>query len=207
MAVKASVLSELQRRILKAEAALREKEEENDILQQRLQQYERRWSEYEQKMRSMEEVWQKQMKSLQSSLSVAKKSLSMDDAERSSKGSAEHGWDSNGGSRIATNGALVSRLTPQEMSLSLNVISHLAKEFEQHSQVFADDANFLVEVKAGKAEASLNPEGELKRLKQTFELWKKDYNLRLREAKAIILRLGSDETNSEKAKRTWWGRL
>ncbi|KAG2241874.1 hypothetical protein Bca52824_096281 [Brassica carinata] len=36
--VKASVLSELQRRVLKSEAALREKEEENDILQQRLQQ-------------------------------------------------------------------------------------------------------------------------------------------------------------------------
>lgn len=48
--VKASVLSELQRRVLKSEAALREKEEENDILQQRLQQYENRWSEYETKM-------------------------------------------------------------------------------------------------------------------------------------------------------------
>ncbi|KAI4328584.1 hypothetical protein L6164_020924 [Bauhinia variegata] len=47
--------------------ALREKEEENDILHQRLQQYENRWSEYELKMKSMEEVWQKQMRSLQSS--------------------------------------------------------------------------------------------------------------------------------------------
>jgi len=207
VAVKASVLSELQRRILKAEAALREKEEENDILQQRLQQYERRWSEYEQKMRSMEEVWQKQMKSLQSSLSIAKKSLSMDDAERSSEGSAGRSWDTNSGTHIATNGALASRLTPREMSASLNVISRLAEEFEQRSQVFADDANFLVEVKSGKAEASLNPERELRRLKQTFELWKKDYNLRLREAKAMILKLASGEANSDKAKRKWWGRL
>ncbi|CAH1437930.1 unnamed protein product [Lactuca virosa] len=41
--VKSSYLAELQRRILKAEAGLREKEEENDILHQRLQQYESRW--------------------------------------------------------------------------------------------------------------------------------------------------------------------
>ncbi|CAH1417287.1 unnamed protein product [Lactuca virosa] len=41
--VKSSYLAELQRRILKAEAGLREKEEENDILYQRLQQYESRW--------------------------------------------------------------------------------------------------------------------------------------------------------------------
>ncbi|GAV71741.1 hypothetical protein CFOL_v3_15231 [Cephalotus follicularis] len=80
--VKASFLAQLQRRVLKAEAALREKEEENDILHQRLQQYERRWSEYELKMKSMEEVWQKQMRSLQSSLSIAKKSLAIDDSER-----------------------------------------------------------------------------------------------------------------------------
>lgn len=212
MPVKASVLSELQRRILKAEAALREKEEENDILQQRLQQYECRWSGYEQKMQSMEEVWQKQMKSLQSSLAIAKKSLSIDDdAEGSSEGSADRSWDSNR-SHIGANGALGPRLTPREMNAremnaSLNVISRLAEEFEQRSQVFADDASFLIEVKSGKAEASLNPERELRRVKQNFELWKKDFNLRLREAKLIILKLGSDEANSDKAKKKWWGRL
>ena len=95
--MKASFLAELQRRVLKAEAALREKEEENDILHQRLQQYESRWSEYELKMKSMEEVWQKQMRSLQSSLSIAKKSLAIDDSERNSDASVnasdERDWD------------------------------------------------------------------------------------------------------------------
>jgi myosin-5 len=96
--VKASFLAELQRRVLKAEAGLREKEEENDILHQRLQQYDSRWSEYELKMKSMEEVWQKQMRSLQSSLSIAKKSLAMDDSERNSDASVnasddkEYSW-------------------------------------------------------------------------------------------------------------------
>ncbi|XP_078448570.1 myosin-1-like [Wolffia australiana] len=73
--VKASVLADLQRRVLRAEAGLREKEEENDLLYQRVEQYETRWAEYEQKMRSMEEVWQRQLTSLQTSLSTAKKVL------------------------------------------------------------------------------------------------------------------------------------
>jgi myosin-5 len=44
------------------------------------------------------------------------------------------------------------------MSASLSVISRLAEEFEQRSQVFGDDAKFLVEVKSGQVDASLNPE-------------------------------------------------
>ncbi|XP_072962124.1 myosin-1-like [Typha angustifolia] len=210
--VKASVLAELQRRILKAEAALREKEEENDILHQKLQQYDNRWLEYEQKMRSMEEVWQKQMRSLQSSLSIAKKSLAMDDAERISDASVEQSWDSNT-NHVATRRRedsgthLGSRVLDREMSAGLSVISRLAEEFEQRSQVFVDDTKFLVEVKSGQAEASLNPERELRRLKQNFESWKKDFNLRLRETKVILNKLGTDEANSDKVKRKWWGRL
>ncbi|KAJ4731501.1 Myosin-related family protein [Rhynchospora pubera] len=71
--VKASFLLELQRRIMKSETSLKEKDEQNEVLHQRLQQYENRWSEYENKMKSMEEMWQKQMRSLQSSLTIAKK--------------------------------------------------------------------------------------------------------------------------------------
>ncbi|KAI3731757.1 hypothetical protein L1987_62946 [Smallanthus sonchifolius] len=102
--VKSSYLAELQRRILKAEAGLKEKEEENDILLQRLQQYESRWSQYELKMKSMEDVWQKQMLSLQSSLSIAKKSLSLNDSERNSDASINTLTnDENNPARDATN--------------------------------------------------------------------------------------------------------
>ncbi|KAK9935768.1 hypothetical protein M0R45_022853 [Rubus argutus] len=204
--VKSSFLAELQRRVLKAEAALREKEEENDILHQRLQQYESRWSEYELKMKSMEEVWQKQMRSLQSSLSIAKKSLAIDDSSRNSDasvnasddrdyswdtGSNHKGQDSNGG---------------RPMSAGLSVISRLTEEFDQRSQVFGDDAKFLVEVKSGQVEASLDPDRELRRLKQMFEAWKKDYGARLRETKVVLTKLGNEEGTVDRAKKKWWGR-
>ena len=55
-------------RVIKAEATLQQKEEENTALREQLQQFETRWSEYEVKMKSMEEMWQKQMASLQVSL-------------------------------------------------------------------------------------------------------------------------------------------
>ncbi|CAH2053262.1 unnamed protein product [Thlaspi arvense] len=209
--VKASVLSELQRRVLKAEAALREKEEENDILQQRLQQYENRWSEYETKMKSMEEIWQKQMRSLQSSLSIAKKSLAVEDSARNSDASVNASdatdWDSSSNnfrSQMSNGGG--SRQQP--MSAGLSVIGRLAEEFEQRAQVFGDDAKFLVEVKSGQVEANLNPDRELRRLKQMFETWKKDYGGRLRETKLILSKLGSEESSGsmEKVKRKWWGR-
>ncbi|KAL7001573.1 Myosin-1, partial [Sarracenia purpurea var. burkii] len=201
--VKTSFLAELQRRVLKAEAAQREKEEENDILHQRLQQYEDRWSEYELKMKSMEEVWQKQMRSLQSSLSIAKKSLAIDDSERNSDSSVnlnDDSWDT--GSNFK--GPETNGLRP--MSAGLSVISRLAEEFEQRSQVFGDDAKFLVEVKSGQVEASLNPDRELRRLKQMFEAWKKDYGARLRETKVILHKLGNEEGTGDKVRKKWWGR-
>ncbi|KAL3840520.1 hypothetical protein ACJIZ3_025111 [Penstemon smallii] len=194
--VKASFLAELQRRVIRAEATLREKEEENDILHQRLQQYESRWSEYEVKMKSMEEVWQKQMRSLQSSLSIAKKSLAFDDdSKRNSDASVngneetESSWESNGGGRSST---------------GLSVIGRMAEEFEQRSRVFGDDAKFLVEVKSGQVDAmSLDPDNELRRLKQMFEGWKKDYGTRLRETKVILNKLGNEE---DKVRKKWWGK-
>lgn len=205
--VKSSYLAELQRRVLKAEAALREKEEETDILYQRLQQYENRWSEYELKMKSMEEVWQKQMRSLQSSLSIAKKSLALDESERNSDASVNAGderetsWDT--GSNFRSH---ESNGHHRPMSTGLSVISRLTEEFEQRSQVFGDDAKFLVEVKSGQAEANLDPDRELRRLKQMFEAWKKDYGSRLRETKVILHKLGSDDQVTADKRKKWWGR-
>lgn len=204
--VKSSFLAELQRRVLKAEASLREKEEENDILRQRLQQYENRWSEYEMKMKSMEEVWQKQMRSLQSSLSIAKRSLAMDDSGRNSDASVnasddkDYSWDTGSNHKGPESNGV------RPMSAGLSVISRLAEEFEQRSQVFGDDAKFLVEVKSGQVEATLNPDRELRRLKQMFEAWKKDYASRLRETKVILNKLGTEQSPVDKVKKKWWGR-
>ncbi|KAK6931765.1 IQ motif, EF-hand binding site, partial [Dillenia turbinata] len=205
--VKSSFLAELQRRVLKAEAALREKEEENDILHQRLQQYESRWSEYELKMKSMEEVWQKQMRSLQSSLSIAKKSLAIDDSERNSDASVNMTDDRDSSWETGSQHYRVQESNGvRPMSAGVSVISRLAEEFEQRSQVFGDDAKFLVEVKSGQTEVTLNPDHELRRLKQMFEAWKKDYGARLRETKLILHKLGNEEGNAERVRKKWWGR-
>lgn len=205
--VKASYLAELQRRVLKAEAALREKEEENEILHQRLRQYENRWSEYELKMKSMEEVWQKQMRSLQSSLSIAKKSLAVEDSARNSDASVNVGEDysgETGGNTVNSHESNGVKRRP--MSAGLSVISRLAEEFDQRKQVFGDDAKFLVEVKSGQVEASLDPDRELRRLKQMFEAWKKDYGARLRETKVILNKLDNEESVGDKLRRKWWSR-
>ncbi|XP_074285569.1 myosin-1-like isoform X1 [Silene latifolia] len=206
--VKASYVAELQRRVLKAEAALREKEEENEMLHQRLRQYENRWSEYELKMKSMEHVWQKQMRSLQSSLSIAKKSLEVDDSARSSDASvnASDERDCSADTGGPTLRSHESNGVSRPMSASLSVISRLEEELEQRKQVFGDDAKFLVEVKSGQVDASLNPDKELRRLKQMFETWKKDYGARLRETKVILHKLDDDDTANDKLKKKWWSR-
>ncbi|KAL8138040.1 hypothetical protein V2J09_004041 [Rumex salicifolius] len=215
-----SYLGELQRRVLKAEAGLREKEEENEILQQRLHQYEKRWSDYELKMNSMEELWQKQMRSLQSSLSIAKTSLAVDkddeaDSERSSDVSV-NASEYNGGTAPGTprfNGLVFGGMNSNShnkacMSAGVSVISRLGEEFEQRRQVFGDDTKFLVEVKSGQVEACLDPDRELRRLKATFEAWKKDYGTRLRETKVILHKLEGEDGGSsyEKVRKKWWSR-
>lgn len=61
-------LAELQSQLLKAEAIVEQKEEENNALKEQLKKIERRWIDYEMKLKSMEHVWQKHMASLQVSL-------------------------------------------------------------------------------------------------------------------------------------------
>ncbi|KAF8413971.1 hypothetical protein HHK36_001968 [Tetracentron sinense] len=217
--VPASVLAELQRRVLKAEAALGQKEEENAALQQQLQQFETRWSQYEAKMKSMEEMWQKQMASLQASLSAAKKSLAADDTVgqpgRLDASPMPHYYDSEDTMSMGTRTPDGS--TPVKYSIppldagpgrvsngGLNAVSHLVKEFEQRKQIFDDDAGFLVEVKSGQSASGMNPDGELRKLKLRFESWKKEYKVRLRETKVTLHRLGHSE--AEKSRRKWWGK-
>ncbi|XP_013591615.1 PREDICTED: myosin-3 [Brassica oleracea var. oleracea] len=203
--IQSAIRGELVRRCA-GDIALREKEEENDILRQRLQQYDNRWSEYETKMKSMEEIWQKQMRSLQSSLSIAKKSLEVEDSARNSDASVNA---SDATELSGSGGDFRTHGRTRSVGVGLSVISRLAEEFGQRAQVFGDDTKFLMEVKSGQVEASLDPERELRRLKQMFDTWKKDYGGRLRETKLILGKLGSGESggSAERVKMKWWGRL
>lgn len=60
-----TTLTELQKRVLEAEATIEKKEGENAALREQVKQFESRRLEYEAKMKSMEDMWQKQMASLQ----------------------------------------------------------------------------------------------------------------------------------------------
>ncbi|WOL04874.1 myosin-1-like [Canna indica] len=207
-----TIMDELHRRALKAEAALREKEEENALLQQRLKQYEARWSVYELKMKSMEQTWHKQLTSLQSTLVAARRSL-IPDGMASQNGqldisSINHNYDSEDTVSADTQ---TPDDTPKQStdgtvrncdSKSITVI-HLVKEFEKQQQVFEDDAGFILEVKSGQSSSKINPDVELQNLKERFSTWKKVYKLRLRETKGALQKYGNTE---EKLSKKWWSK-
>lgn len=54
----------------------------------------------------------------------------------------------------------------------LNPVNRLAKEFEQQTQVFDEDARALFSV---PSTPGMNSFDELRRLKMKFEVWKKEY--------------------------------
>jgi myosin-5 len=179
-------------------AALQRKEEENAILQQTVKEYERKWVSYEAKMKSMEEMWMKQIATLQQNLSDT------------AKGIVKYG-EQDGGSVHHSEGNTPD-VTPRsetntsrsEFNPSRSVINQLAKELEQHTQVFNDDVGFLVEVKSGPVEANFKPSEELQKLNLKFELWKKDFKVRLKETKNILKKLGKSDS-AEAKKKKWWG--
>ncbi len=235
--VKPSYLLELQGRAVMAEKAVREKEEDNAMLRQRLQHYEARWLEYEAKTSSMEEMWQKQMTSLQLSLAAAKRSLAADapllhtpksksEALNVHNGAGRHhpcvsrhllahdedGFDWDNKMTLSNKSPeLVSKCHHQgpecihgaEVDAGCAVVGHLVREFDHRTQVFNDDADFLVEVKSGVTEASLNPEEELRKLKARFDTWKKDFKERMRDTRLVLQKLCNLESN-ERTKKKWW---
>ncbi|GLT83396.1 hypothetical protein SLE2022_016880 [Rubroshorea leprosula] len=210
-----SVWAELQRRVVQAETTLGQKEDENKGLRKQLQQYEARWSEYEARMKSMEEMWQKQMSSLQVSLTAARKSLHADNAAGQpgkidgpaspydSEGATSLESRTPGGSTPIKFVSDVPDAWPgRETNGTLTAVGHLVKEFEQQRQAFEDDAKPLIKGKIAPQSSHTNPNEELRRLKLKFENWKKDYKVRLREAKARLNKVGHSE-----GRWKWWGML
>ncbi|KAK3199233.1 hypothetical protein Dsin_022648 [Dipteronia sinensis] len=216
-----SDVAELQRRVLKAEATLGQKEEENAALHEQLQQYEARWLEYEAKMKSMEEMWQKQMASLQMSLAAARRSLASENTggepgrhdvtspryydSEDTMSMQSMGSRTPGGSTPNFVNSIPAALVGRESNGTLAVVNNLAKEFEQRRQIFDDDAKALADVKAAPPASNTHPDVELRKLKVRFETWKKDYKTRLRETKGRLHKLGHSEV--EKSRRKWWGKI
>ncbi|CAK8561329.1 unnamed protein product [Lathyrus sativus] len=208
-----SALAELQNRVYKAEAIVEQKEAENTELREQLKQSERKRDEYETKMKSMEEAWQKQMASLQSSLVAARKSLASGNGtvqpvrhdlvlprHYDSEDASSMGFRTTSGSTpMKLSGSFSVSDAGKQANGTLTTVSNLMKEFEQQRQTFNDEVKALNEIKPGQS-ANTNSADELRKLKQRFEGWKKQYKVRLQETKARL-------SESEKSRRTWWGKL
>ncbi|KAJ3670273.1 hypothetical protein LUZ60_010597 [Juncus effusus] len=200
------IVKELEGRIVKTETKLRVKEEENIMLRSAMRQYENRWLEYEAKMKSMEEAWQKQLVSLQTSLAAAKKSLTNQEAPHVQPSNQYNTspliyphYDSESvmSTPEGTPPFPPNSTPPMEISISPHVgptgeVVDLVKEFEQRRRAFDDEVGAL---NAGSGGA-LNAEVELKRLKDRFNAWKRDYKARLRDAKCAL---------SGNHPKKWWG--
>ncbi|KAL3325554.1 hypothetical protein AABB24_036670 [Solanum stoloniferum] len=214
-----SVVEDLERRVLVAEATLEEKEKENAALKEQVNQLESRWSDYEVRMRSMEEMWQKQMASLQASLVSAKKSLGVDNSAghpgkpegspspcgyESEDTTTTMGTRTPGGStpiEYASNGVDFGGI--REINGGLCVVNYLSREFELRKQNFDDEAMAISQLKSGQLQ-STSPAEDFRRLRHKFDKWKKDYKARLKETKSKVHKLGYSET--EKTRRNWWGK-
>ncbi|KAL0443486.1 UNVERIFIED_CONTAM: Myosin-2 [Sesamum latifolium] len=212
-----SVVEELQKRVVMAEVALGRKERENAALREQVQQFEARWLEYESKMKSMEEMWQKQMASLQMSLAAARKSLVTDNTisqpgKHHDTTQSPRFYDSEDMSlgpqtpdaaappiRYLNNG--IEAAASGLKNGGHDSVSPLIKEFEQRKRNFDDEVQAIVGV---KSVTPPNPTEEVRKLKHRFEVWRKDYKFRLREAKAKVQRMGHAE--AEKHRRNWWGK-
>ncbi|KAL4293442.1 hypothetical protein AHAS_Ahas18G0128500 [Arachis hypogaea] len=209
-----SALAELQKRVVKAEVTIEQREVENSQLRDQLKQFERRWIEYENKMKSMEEMWQRQMVSLQMSLAAARKSLASASGQH-----AKHDVVAQFGSDSEDTASMESRTprtpgvsTPLKYSCSLselgavrevngcaNSVSSLTREFEQQRHVFDEEAKAMLEGQNGNMKCY----AEYKKLKRRFEGWKKEYKIRLKEIKAKLHR----NPEMDRGRRKWWGKL
>ncbi|KAM7492624.1 hypothetical protein LguiA_035545 [Lonicera macranthoides] len=181
-----SGMEELQRRVLKAE-------EENAALREQVCQLEAQRAEHEVKMKLMEEMWQKQISSLQTSLAASKKSLLSENTTSQPASPSPYHHDSE--ESIPVGSQTPGRSTPTRFSSSgsdfrpvretnggLNTVSNLVKEFEQQKQHFDREAKTIVDLRSTQSPTS-NQNEELRRLKFKFEAWKKEYKVKLREAK------------------------
>ena len=89
---------------------------------------------------------------------------------------------------VTSNPARVKKLAEASES-----VSAAQREFETRSQVFEDDAEFIVEVREGSSAADMDPEFELKELGARFEAWRKDFKDRLMETRTLLKRLDKFE--------------
>ncbi|KVH99137.1 IQ motif, EF-hand binding site-containing protein [Cynara cardunculus var. scolymus] len=213
-------VEELQRRVVKAESSLSEREQENTALREQIRQFEIRWLEYETKMKAM-------------SLAEAKKTLGADisyeQLGRRDRSPSPHCYDSEDNVSGTQTPVQIAPLRIGNNRREINgvvsdTLDNLNKEFEQKKQIFDEDAKAVTDVKPGRPPSTKQIE-EYRTLKRKFETWKKEYKHRLREAKSRLVKGinaeyggdfdgrsnsgvgGSIGTGGDRRARNWWGKL
>lgn len=195
--VSPSVLADLRRRLHMVETELGSKEMENAAIRRRLRQYEEKWLEYEKKMKSMEKKWQDQLASLQMSLRAAKNSLTTERIPISlhncpvAEDRVSVGVQTTHGRTMAD--IINSRYNNEaQPELRNNRVDDTIPRIEDNRRSsFQDDLR-------------KSPDEEFQNLKLRFEVWKKDYEVRLQEAKTMLRKSTHPET--KKGWKKWWGR-
>ncbi|CAN1775286.1 VIII-2 [Linum perenne] len=206
-----TLFAELQKRVLTAEQTLVQKDEENAALREQVEDYVKRWSEYESRMKTMEETWQMQMTSLQASLAAARKNLAADNPTvPNGKMESPNYYDSedypSNDSRTPGGSTPINVALAKEPNGGRNPVTTLMKEFENQTQNFESDCKAIVDVGSENSSGSImNPDEALRRLRNRFEMWKKNYKTKLREAKSRLQKLSQGENN--KNRRGWWARI
>lgn len=198
-----SALADLRRRLLVVERELGNKEEENTAIRRRLHQYDEKWLEYGKKMKSMEKKWQDQLASLQMSLLAAKNSLA-----------TERTRDRLGNFIPIS---LHNSLSPEDGTTPLEMQTTCAKtmadfvNFRNDNETQLrnnreDDRNLHNEPsrRSFQDDSRKSPDEEFLNLKLRFEVWKRDYKVRLQEAKTMLQKVGHSET--KKSGKKWWRR-
>ncbi|KAL6629865.1 hypothetical protein ACP70R_029630 [Stipagrostis hirtigluma subsp. patula] len=182
-AAEASLVAELERKAVVAEARLRRKEEENAALKRRIESYHVRWLEYEIKIKSLEEAFHEQVAALQIVQDAARRAEAAARDRRESSASESHMKMSEDASARLRHGRDRDRAVARRNS----AVSRLSSEFRRQSQALEHGAAALAAEPPRPAwQPSGNAGDDLKKLKAQFRAWKKEYKTRLRKAKAEI---------------------
>ncbi|KAL0305816.1 UNVERIFIED_CONTAM: Myosin-3 [Sesamum radiatum] len=189
------VLIDLQKQVLRSEAKVREKKEENIALKLRLQEMEKKWQQYEERMKCMEKSWQDQFTYIQKCLAAAKNNPAPGSRRMQCNSSQRH-YDQN-----YDTSTIVSGL-PNGGSLDFSMHSIIHYQVDQHDLAYSEDCT---EIGHEQVCSKLHPQDELRKLKRKFKTWKRDYKNKLREAQAAFKKLRNSETG--RSQKNWWGRL
>ncbi|KAJ1256592.1 hypothetical protein BS78_K344100 [Paspalum vaginatum] len=189
---------ELERRAVKAEMEVKQKEEEmrqqeNLIatLRQQVEHYESRLSECEVRMKCVEEELQKQVTSLQMAQAAGRRIGSTTTSLHRQEPSRGNLPPSQSSARRKQHGCEPAVIAVDERTSEVN---QLVREFMRESEAF--DHNARVVVEARPPPSSAKSVDELKTLKRQFTSWKKEYEARLKKTKAELKRLVYAEKKS-----------